>query len=51
MASSIIIIGAIALYAGFVIRRQIINWKKGKYCGCDCEGCGGSCHKTFEDEK
>lgn len=46
MATFLIIL-AIGLYAGYIIKRQIANWKKGKYCGCNCDGCSGSCHKDF----
>ncbi|RDU24264.1 FeoB-associated Cys-rich membrane protein [Anaerosacchariphilus polymeriproducens] len=45
--ASLLIILAIGVYAGFVIKRQISNWKKGKYCGSNCDGCSGGCHKDL----
>ncbi|MFV0441060.1 MAG: FeoB-associated Cys-rich membrane protein [Lachnospirales bacterium] len=36
-----------------MIIKKIVNDKKaGKSsCGCDCNGCAGSCHSSHEDAK
>ena len=43
MLTDILILGAVALYCGFVIRRYRKN-RKDPEVGCKgCSGCGGSC--------
>ena len=52
MAVTIILAAAVAVYAGFVIRKDI---KNGKFCGCggNCRECGRGCggQKKNGDEK
>lgn len=46
---TVLIVLAIGIYTGFVIHRQIQNWKSGKFCNCDGQGCAGSCQKNIKD--
>ena len=34
MAVTIILAAAVAVYAGFVIRKKVKDIKNGKFCGC-----------------
>ncbi|MCR1840730.1 FeoB-associated Cys-rich membrane protein [Murimonas intestini] len=43
--STVVVGGAIFLYAAFVIRKRIKDIKNGRFCQCSCEGCSGSCKK------
>ena len=36
MAVTIILAAAVAVYAGFVIRKKVKDIKNGKFCGCGC---------------
>lgn len=48
MLATILLAAAIALYAGWVLRKKYRQWKSGNYCGCGCSHCTGkqSCGKT-----
>ena len=43
MAVTILLAAAVAVYAGFVIRKKVKDIKNGKFCSCrECgRGCGG----------
>lgn len=43
MIYSIILLGLIGAYAGFVIYKKIKNIKKGKFCSCGCNSCNKKC--------
>ena len=55
MAVTIILAAAVAVYAGFVIRKKVKDIKNGKFCGCggNCGECGRGCggQKKNGDEK
>ena len=55
MAVTIILAAAVAVYAGFVIRKKVKDIKNGKFCGCvgNCRECGRGCggQKKNGDEK
>lgn len=43
----ILILGVIVIYAGYVVYKKYKDIKKGKFCGCGCDGCSSQskCHK------
>lgn len=42
---TIIIAVIIAIYAGYVIRKKVMDMKQGKFCGCSCDSCPPkACH-------
>lgn len=43
-----IVIGAAVI---FVIGKKIRDFKNGKYCSCNCEGCSMKCKKVRDCEK
>lgn len=51
MTATIVIIGIIVLYAGYVIHRKIKDFRAGRYCGGSCSSCGASCpHRALKSE-
>lgn len=45
MVISILIAAAIALYAGWVIRKKVRDFRRGKFCDCGCGSCDCGCGK------
>ena len=45
MAVTILLAAAVAVYAGFVIRKKVKDIKNGKFCSCSgtCRECGRGC--------
>ncbi|BCN32244.1 FeoB-associated Cys-rich membrane protein [Anaeromicropila herbilytica] len=39
---TIIIIGVILMYSGYVIFKKIKDVRNGKFCSCGCDGCSAS---------
>lgn len=51
MTATIIIVCAIALYAGYVVHKKIKDFRAGRFCGGSCSSCGASCpHKCLKSE-
>ncbi|WP_148410532.1 FeoB-associated Cys-rich membrane protein [Murimonas intestini] len=48
--STVVVGGAIFLYAAFVIRKRIKDIKNGRFCQCSCEGCSGSSRCSLSEE-
>lgn len=40
---TILLIGAIALYCGYIIGKRIKQAKEGNFCGGNCGSCGSAC--------
>lgn len=45
------IVGAIAVYAIYIVQRKIRDWRQGKFCGCGCQSCAGkpACNRFIEN--
>lgn len=45
MIATVVLGLAIAIYAGWVMRKKYKDWKAGKYCGCGSCTCKSKCRK------
>jgi hypothetical protein len=48
---TIIILGVIIIYSGFVIYKKVKDMRNGKFCSGSCDGCSSMKNCSVESEK